>query len=123
MTFNAQDIVRIVKQPPNEHVSLVGQVGFIDEISEHWCSLHAVNLDGSSSGLGTIPLDCLQAEPDPKWREACDRYRAYIDKLGAGMREYAKRHDALVHELAVKHGISTSAVLAIHDALSSLEAM
>lgn len=121
MTFAAQDIVRIVKQPPNEHVSLVDQVGFIDEISERYCSLRTLKLDGSLNGMGTVPLDCLQAELRPEWRAAYDRYKVNLNALSARMRDYSKLHDALVHELAVKYGISTSAVLAIHDVLSRLE--
>ena len=75
MTFNAEDIVRIVKQPPNEPVSLVDEVGFIDEMSERYCSIRTLKLDGGLNGTARFHSTAYKQNCVRMAISAYDRYK------------------------------------------------
>lgn len=47
------DLVRIIQQPPNQFVKLVGVIGIVTDIQDEYADIDAI------VGTGTIPLSCL----------------------------------------------------------------
>ncbi len=81
------DIVRVVKQRPHAGgvlVDVLGEVGFIHEFFDlkgaAWAGIVTFRINGSTSGGGGIPLDCLAPESAPEWFAAKAKHDAEHEK-------------------------------------------
>ncbi len=103
-------IVRVVKQPENQIVKLVGEVSWIEEILGDFATFHSMSIDGTKGGCGSVPLKCLELEPNPAWSEAkrkVDEHKAkmlaeslaFSDHVNAGIKEIAHRHHLTPEEI------------------------
>jgi hypothetical protein len=102
MTLQVGNLVRVVRQPSNQIVQLVGDVGVINEILNDMADITTIHLDGSAAGCGAVPLFCLEAEARPEWTLAYERklvndarvereYNAFQAHMRAGMAEISRR--------------------------------
>ncbi len=59
--FPAETLVRVARQPENQFVGLVGEVGFVYEVQKgDLREVYTLRVDGSMGGCGSIPVSCLQ---------------------------------------------------------------
>ena len=130
--LKAGDIVRVISQPPNQIVKLVGEVGWIEaigqalELSEGDCintdyvTIHTLRLDGILGGVGVVPLSCLQPEGGVEWIEAKRKADEYWEKMRADGQAYNDRFNAEIVEIAERHGLTAEKVREIHQEVSKL---
>ena len=85
--FKTGDVVKIVKQPENQIVNLVGERAVVEEIicsKEHpelaIANVNSMKINGYHAGWGSVSIDCLEMETDPAWLEAAKVYPAYLEK-------------------------------------------
>ena len=74
--FKVDDIVKVVKQPANQCVQLVGEIAFITEIegiNEGFVNIQTL----TSGGFGPVGASCLEHYNDEIWRH---RKREYDEK-------------------------------------------
>lgn len=91
MTISRDDVVRIVKQPPNQKdMGLVGQVCLVDMIypEDGFLYLSSITQDGFVSGGGAVPPDCVEPVTDEKWLKAAE-----IVKKASAQHELASMGD------------------------------
>lgn len=119
MSIQVGDVCRIVQQPTNQIVRLVGDVGFIEEILGEYANIQTLKLDGSIAGAGSVPLSCLQKETDPRWLKAKELRDQYMDKLMAEGLERGKRWQNKLSEVAEKNSLTKEQVETIYSELSS----
>lgn len=109
------DIVRIITQPPNQMVDLVDEVGFIEEINNGTAVIQALNIDGSLSGCGAIPLECLAVESDSKWQEAYNLYqKKFAQNISIGETNQ-KDIDNLLNEVGKKYNLTGDQIWKIYS--------
>ena len=119
--MKVDDVVKIVRQPSNQHIQLVGTIAFIQEIDKDRVSVIALRSSGETMGMGTVPLDCVELETDPKWLAA---KKAYDRRMGALFAEYEERtncYNKVVQAVAKKYKVSKKTAKKIHDTLSNWE--
>jgi len=121
------DIVRVVKQPPNQIAHIVGEVGFVNQIDstgkfgrEEWIDFMALKLNGELSGCGAVPGDCVELETSPEWAEAKVKYDRLREQSLEESRAYNERFKAGVAEIAERHGLTPEVVRQIHEEVSRL---
>lgn len=119
MSIQVGDVCRIVQQPTNQIVRLVGDVGFIEEILGEYVNIQTLKLDGSIAGAGSVPLSCLQKETDPRWLKAKELRDQYMDKLMTEGLERGKRWQNKLSEVAEKNSLTKEQVEAIYSELNS----
>ena len=77
MPISVGDLVRVVRQPTLQpHVSLVGEVGWVEIVGVDAAYLHTLKIDGRMGGMGSVDLDCLEPCTDPEWEAAYYHERA-----------------------------------------------
>jgi predicted RNA-binding protein with RPS1 domain len=113
------DICRVVSQPPNMIVTIVGKVGFISEIKDNYVSFESLKIDGSIDGAGTIPLSCLRAESDPVWLHAKELRDQYIAKILEEGLERGRRWQSKLLEVAEKYSLTVKQVEDLYQELVS----
>lgn len=125
--MQVDDIVRVVKQPPNQIAKLVGEVGFVNEIDstgkfarEEWIDFVALKLNGDMSGCGAMPSDCLALEPAPEWAEAKRKYDAMRERMFAESQAFNERFKASIAEIAERHELTPELVRQIHEEVEKL---
>lgn len=119
ITMKVGDICRVVSQPPDMIVTIVGKIGFIDEINDEYASFEALRRDGSIDGAGAVPLSCLRVETDPVWIHAKalrDQYLAEILKEGL---ERTRRWQLKLTEVAEKYSLTVKQVEDLYQELVS----
>lgn len=120
------DTVRIARQPPNQHVSVRGEVGEVDELESldgvEYARIQTYRLETLSiGGCGSVPVDCLEPHKDPRLDAAIAAWRAErAAALAAGERR-VKRWEDLVAKLAGKHGLAPAVVEEIMSAGRNFE--
>ncbi len=119
--FAVGDIVRIVKQPASQIAHIVGEVGWISEILEGWANFEGLTMEGTRSGCGSMPLDCLALEPEPLWHAAKAKFDKYMEQLVAEGHERYRRRMEHVGEIARRHGMTVAAVLAVERDLQAFD--
>jgi len=119
------DVVRVVKPRPvtgGVFIDILGDVGWIEEVMDvdgvPWAQIQTLHLDGSPSGCGGIPLDCLALETAPQWREAKDKRDARFERDRQEGLERAKRWHDRVARVAARHDVTPDVAAAIHADLS-----
>lgn len=75
MAFKVGDVVRVVLQPPNQNVWMVGVVGYVTEASGRYVTLQAMTIEGAPSGSGAVPVDCLSVENREEWLLAAEYHK------------------------------------------------
>jgi hypothetical protein len=132
--FSVGDLVKVVKQPHNQHVHLVGEVGFIDEIEDckegdvPYAQIQTLRLvrpsfaggHSSPGGCGSVPLDCLEPETQQCWIEAKQKYDEHIEKVRAEGIAFSRHVNEGIAKIAEKHGLSVEQVEAISAEVRSL---
>jgi len=109
------DMVRIVRQPPNQWAQVVGEVGFVDEVLfEPYVQVQCLRIGGARSGCGGVPDDCLEAVTDPLWIAAKEAYQKEIERNIEESRKFAERVDARIEAIAARHGVTPETAEAIH---------
>lgn len=102
-TFKEGDRVRIARQPKNQWVSLVGEVGIIEEIQDDHCMVRTYSMDGGCGGSGTIPLSCLEPFQSKALEVQIAEYQASLDKLTAEAEARKSAWNTFVEETALKY--------------------
>lgn len=113
MKANVGDLVRVATQPSNQWAGIVDYVAIVEEVKGVWANIISINLDGSGSGGGTVPLSCLVQEDSPEWVEALAYYRAKQAKLQLEAQERQTRWIKHLEEYANKHGVTPATALEI----------
>lgn len=82
--MQVNDLVKIVKQPPNQIVQIQGLNGYIAEIEDadgvKRVSFKELRPAGQTGGGGSVPLDCLELLSGPEllqakqWKQLYDDY-------------------------------------------------
>ncbi len=119
-----QDIVRVIKQPKNQIVQLIGEVGFITELNDKYpehANIETLKLNDDCGGCGTVPLDCLEIVDDPKWIEAKKKSDEKKAKSLAESIAYSDRYKKRIANIAKKFGLSVKTIRDIQQELYSLE--
>lgn len=116
------DIVKIVKQPSNLLPKVVGSVGYIDEIVDDidFVGFIGLNLDGSYSSAGSIPLDCLEFEHGVEWKKAKD---IRDEKVKLYLEESIKSNELInnqVKSIAEKYNLSEDIIRSIYKDMDSV---
>ncbi len=115
------DICRVVSQPPNMIVTIVGKVGFISEIKDDYVSFESLRIDGSIDGAGAIPLSCLKIENDPVWLHAKELRDQYMAKILEEGLERGRRWRSKLLEVAEKYSLTVKQVEDLYQELVSYE--
>lgn len=118
------DTVRVARQPLNQWIKICGEVGEVDEIDEASgdVSIRTFDLAGQHvSGLGTVPVGCLEPYSDPRLDATIARHRAELAAVRADMESRRVRWNALVDGVAKKHGITHAAAEEILQAGSDFD--
>ena len=92
--------------------------GFVDNLREAYASIQCVNLDGTISGWGEVPLDCLEMEEGQEWIEAVGKA---IDKWPVHLERVHQRNlrwKSFLEDMAKEYGMSPGTVEALHHKLS-----
>jgi len=132
--FSTGDLVKVVKQPPNQHVHLVGEVGFIDEIADckegdiPYAQIQTLRLErpsfagGHSSlgGCGAVPLDCLKPETQQCWIDAKRKHDEHIAEVRAEGEAFSRHVNEGIAKIAEKHGLSVEEVETISSEVRGL---
>ncbi len=113
--FSVGDIVRVARQPNGLVSKIVGEVGFIEETNDTHAQFNGLKLDGSFSGCGAVPFDCLELETGAQWKQAkvtrdTNSARTLAEGLGRGA-----RINAGIAVVAAKHGLSVDVVETIYQ--------
>lgn len=115
--MNIGDVCRVIIQPKNLLPKIVGEVGFISEIKDDYALFDALKLDGSTSGAGAVPLNCLQKVNDVEWLNAKAIRDEKFDKLFKEGMKRTRHYQVLLKEVAAKHSITTKQVEEIYQEL------
>ena len=121
MSFKPGSIVRVVTQPQNQMVHLVGEVGYLDEVSDEHGGmgyLCTMRLDGSPGGSGWVPLDDLEAEGDPRGAACKAAIDASREKLRQEGLARGERHRLLITKVGRKHGLTYETAKAIYEEIA-----
>lgn len=120
--FSVGDLVRVARQPNEMNVHIEGQVGYIDELDPNGthARINALKVDGTLSGSGTVPLDCLELEGAAHWKVAKGIHDADLERRSLEHAARAKRYAAGIAEIAYDYGISTHEVEGISQAVIKL---
>jgi len=110
--FKVGDRVRIARQPGNQWVGLVGEVGVIEEIHGDLCNIQAYNENGTS-GWGTVTLDCLEPYQSPILEQTITRRQAELDRLRREIEERQKRWQKFLTDLSVEFSLPVDTVAEI----------
>lgn len=111
------DVCKIVRQPDNQIIQLLGGVGFIEETSGEVASFYKLRLDGTLDGCGAVPLDCLELVTDPSWIEAKRVYDNNLEMQCVAARARTDRYRKHLAAVAEKHSITPEAAEAIYNAV------
>ncbi len=83
MTFKTNDVVRIVKQPPNQNVQIKNEFGFIEELQTldgiDYALIRTLKLYDAwprCEGSGWVPVDCIVLESN----QECINHKVRYDK-------------------------------------------
>ena len=114
------DIVRVWKQPRDLPAQIIGNVGFIEEMVVDRARLQCFRRDGSISGGGCIPIECLALEESPKWLEGKRLFDDRMRKSQNASERFSERLYAKEVELANRFGITSKDVNVIHSEIQSM---
>lgn len=120
------DLVHVVKQPQNQHVHLVGEVGFIEEIEDckegdiPYAQIQTLRLDSFLGGVGAVPLNCLEPEHGQCWIDAKIKHDEHITNVRAEGEAFRRHVNDGIVKIAEKHGLSVEEVEAISSEVRSL---
>lgn len=124
-TFKVGDLVRIVRQPLNVLVPLVGEVGFIDDLHRSipdMVQVQTLKKDGTVGGCGSIHFDCLEPISDPEWveakREHDERLAKMFEAADARAKRYREAHAKLLKRLSEKYNLPENVVQSIYDEMA-----
>lgn len=122
MPFSVGDLVRVSRQPEGMIVHIEGKVGYIDELHQNGTHalFTALKVDGTLSGSGTIPLDCLELEGAAHWKVAKGIHDADLEKRIRESVARSERYAAGIAEIAATHGISAQKVEEISQSVIGL---
>jgi hypothetical protein len=118
--MEVNDVVRVTTQPTNQICRLVGTVGFVEEIQGNYISLYALNLDGSTSGCGSLPADCVTIIQEPEWIAAKEKYDQAFKKRQEEFEKQTKRFRKGLKKIAAKYGITPKVAKKIHSEISRI---
>jgi hypothetical protein len=115
-TFSVGDIARIVSQPDDISKKIVGELGYISELSSTHALFTALKMDGSFSGYKIVNINCLELETSPHWGRA----REIRDKILKRMQDEDMENEARMIEVSEKYGISVDRAKAINQFINEL---
>jgi hypothetical protein len=119
--FSVGDIVRVVLQPSDMLAHIVGEVGYIDNMSTTHAMFNGLRLNGSRSGCGSVNLNCLELETSPNWRLAKEILDANLAQRLVESKERTERYHARMAELSAKYGISVENIEALYSDIEALD--
>jgi hypothetical protein len=119
------DMVKIVKQPKDVLQQIVGEVGFVIDIktTEKYgvmVSVEAIHKDGSGSGAGAVPYDCVELETSDEWANAKKLREEYMAKMMAESNAFREKWDGAVVELSKQFKIDPASVEKIYKVLNDM---
>ena len=101
------DTIRVAKQPSNQWVGIVGEVGVIDEIKDDYAQIDTFDLKRQKqSGSGSVPIDCLEPYSDSRLRAALETREREMAATLAACEARQKKWSELVRKVATENGIS-----------------
>jgi hypothetical protein len=112
--FKVGDVVRVVRMMPDDYLDLVGTRGFVTEVGEERAAITAIKEDGSVGGAGSLYLQCLELEDQPKWLRAVELFHAAQAKR---LREYEEAHvrsQERLREIGLKYNVAPEVAWEIH---------
>lgn len=115
MAFQIGDLVRILKQPPDLLVHKVNEVGIIQAIYILNTQILTIDLFGSVTGSGPVPVDCLVPETRPQWIQAKQIYDSQAAELQTEAQARTTRIQAGLEAIAAKHGLSVDIIVQISN--------
>lgn len=110
--FKEGDRVRIARQPSNQWVQLVGEVGLIEEIRGGLCNIQTFSTNGTS-GWGTVPLDCLEPYRSPLLEQKIAERQADLDRVRRQCEARQRDWQKLVGDTAAEFSLPTDTVATI----------
>ena len=111
------DIVCVVRQPRNQFASIEGERGFIEEIKGEYANIQTLHLDGTTAGCGSVPLNCLKLDLDPRWHQAKLKHEMRLSQYLEQMQAWSKRWENEVARVAKLYGVSDDVALKIYQDL------
>lgn len=119
--MNVGDICKVISQPHNIFVNIVGKVGFISEIKDDYVYFESLRVDGSICGSGAIQLSCLEIENDPIWLHAKSLRDQYVAKIREEGLERGRRWQSKLLEVAEKYSMTVKQVEDLYQELASYQ--
>lgn len=107
MEFQVDQVVRIAKQPPDLYPGILGNVGYIEEMTDTMAQLQCVSLTGVGVGFGVVPLSCLVIEEDPKWLAAVQKKKGIDETRSRYVQAMAYSGRINAAKLTVQQDIAT----------------
>lgn len=108
------DLVRVTDDPSDMWVKIKGVFGFIEQMNATHAAIMALTEDGVLSGGGSVRLDCLRLETDPRRINAYEVYKArwaeHLRKTEEYSRRCARVTEAAANRLAAELGITPEQV-------------
>lgn len=74
--FKINDLVKIIKDPPNQIVKIKGEIGYIEELQEQenkegniikYAYFKTIEMNSFCGGIGSVPLDCIEICTDERY--------------------------------------------------------
>lgn len=78
--FKVNDVVRIIKKPSvNQHIKLVGVVGYITGFSENnkYVEFKEIEFNSFCGGMGSVDIDCIELYDDVQYK---NRFNQILEK-------------------------------------------
>lgn len=121
MICNVGDLVRIIAQPKNQMVSLVGSVGIVKEIEDTFIFIETINLDCKCNGSGWIPDCCVISEESSTWIDIQTQYLKDYDAELKKLLDISNKKSDDIANLASKYHLLLETFLLIYRDIMDLE--
>jgi hypothetical protein len=88
-SFKLNDVVVIIKNPPNQIVKIKGDIGYIDEFQEatnekgevvKYVYFKTIKLNSLLGGMGSVPIDCIELCDNPVYLKRFQEILEYKNK-------------------------------------------
>lgn len=119
--FKIGDIIKVIKQPKDLFVQIIGEVAYIEDIKEDFVSIRTIKPNGCRGGGGSIPISCIELEGGDIWKE----HKKAIDAADAQFEIECKTRQEnwlkFVDKIANKYNLSRETIINIRNDLSEFD--